>query len=85
VTQVIYDEEACQYWEVKKHVPKIHRNKLEKPSGAAKCMVDRVIDKMVKAVPECQITTYSGITAQDRIDMIEEYEDLQREIYNLIC
>jgi flagellar motor switch/type III secretory pathway protein FliN len=90
VMHLVYDEEACQYWEVKQHIPKAMRYKktennniksqLKNPSR----MLNDIKNQVESFVSHTTLTV-SGITQQDRLDMIEEYEDLQREIFQLVC
>ena len=90
VMHLVYDEEACQYWEVKQHIPKAMRYKktennniksqLKNPSR----MLNDIKNQVESFVSHTTLTV-SGITQQDRLDMIEEYEELQREIFQLVC
>tara|TARA_B110000967_G_scaffold210097_1_gene270599 strand:- start:5645 stop:6133 length:489 start_codon:yes stop_codon:yes gene_type:complete len=84
VMHLVYDEEAFQYWEVKQHVPKNSRKRVDNAPIQPREVAKIIINKWNDTVPECKIS-YCGITQQDRIDMIEEYEELQREISQLIC
>ena len=88
IMHLIYDEEAFQYWEVKKHIPKDKRvrstqNK-NKESIPDIDTLEIITDIWNTAVPGHQIV-YSAFTEQDRIDMMEEYDELQREIFQLVC
>ena len=66
IMHLVYDEEACQYWEIKKYVP---RNK--------RPLKDQIKDSCMNNI--------IGLSEQDRIDLNNEYDELEREIYQLTC
>tara|TARA_B100000900_G_scaffold152804_3_gene129773 strand:- start:5975 stop:6445 length:471 start_codon:yes stop_codon:yes gene_type:complete len=77
IMHLVYDEEAFQYWEVKKHIPKNMRNK--KSQNIVNDYVMPMLNEIIGTSDIC------GLTAQDRIDMVKEYEELEREIFQLTC
>lgn len=88
IMHLIYDEEAFQYWEVKKHIPKDQRVRCTENKNKESIPdidpLEVITDIWNAAVPEHKIV-YSAITEQDRLDMMEEYDELQREIFQLVC
>jgi hypothetical protein len=72
IMHLVYDEEACQYWEVKKYVP---RNK--------RPLKDQIKDTCLNVINN--INGIIGLSEQDRIDLNNEYDELEREIYQLTC
>lgn len=93
IMHLVYDEEATQYWEIKKHVPKSERKKVV---DTVNCLSERIAanvknlfeDATASVLPMNQTnlyTTPSSFTYQDRLDMMREYEELEKEIYKLTC
>jgi len=78
IMHLVYDEEAFQYWEVKKHIPKSMRNK-ETSQNIVNKFIMPIINEIVGTSEIC------GLSQQDRIDMVKEYEELEREIFQLTC
>ena len=92
-TQLVYDEEAGQYWEIKKYIPRTDRNK------------ENISPTPTPTTPTTPITTNSilstiwtpyspldftinknkqyvtAFTAQDKLDLLIEYEALEKEIH----
>ena len=92
IMHLVYDEEATQYWEIKKHVPKSERKKelntvnclSERITANVKNLFDEATDYILPVNQSYNHTT-SIFTYQDRLDMMREYEELEREIYQLTC
>src|SRR6056300_194740 len=92
IMHLVYDEEATQYWEIKKHVPKSERKKelntvnclSERITANVKNLFDEASDYILPLNQSYNHTT-SIFTYQDRLDMMREYEELEREIYQLTC
>ena len=72
IMHLVYDEEACQYWEIKKYVP---RNK--------RPLKDQIKDTCLSVINN--VNGISGLSEQDIIDLNNEYDELEREIYQLTC
>ena len=98
IMHLVYDEEACQYWEIKKHIPKSHRTTTSNSyitdmSSRIATNVSNLFNNASDELPRSgyDICNYKNaddvycLTQQDRIDMVNEYEDLQREIYKFAC
>ena len=83
IVHVVYDEEACQYWEIKKHIPRNIR-KEQSIIGSIATSTKNYIDNIAKQLIESN-EYVSGLTQQDRLDMITEYKELEREIFQLTC
>jgi hypothetical protein len=92
IMHLVYDEEATQYWEIKKHVPKSERKKVldtvnclsERITANVKNLFEEASDYILPLNQSYNHTT-SIFTYQDRLDMMREYEELEREIYQLTC
>ena len=70
---MVYDEEACQYWEIKKHIPKNKRP-----------LKDKIKDSCMEFIGNLN-NTIMGLTEQDKLDLNNEYNELEREIFQLTC
>ena len=111
-TRLLYDEEAGQYWELKKYIPRADRvPETNKQIDSTHNISLDMSDKNSNSINSSQysfmpttlihqtppdwnpimpivdsITTMfnhytSPFTAQDRIDLVREYDELEREIY----
>lgn len=99
--RLTYDEEAGQYWEIKKYVPRAERGLPEKnemvqpgieyngthsPRAYYNLWDDAYsicspILPIIDSITNTFNQRASVFTAQDKVDLLEEYEDLEREIY----
>lgn len=92
IMHLVYDEEAIQYWEIKKHIPKSERKNVlntvnclsERITANVKNLFEEATDYILPVNQSYNHTT-SIFTYQDRLDMMREYEELEREIYQLTC
>lgn len=92
IMHLVYDEEATQYWEIKKHIPKSERKNVlntvnclsERITANVKNLFEEATDYILPVNQSYNHTT-SIFTYQDRLDMMREYEELEREIYQLTC
>lgn len=90
IMHLVYDEKECQYWEIKKHIPKNERKKTIE-STMAEPMATMFKENTAEIVlPELNLNLFgpnaaSDMLEQDKIDMLREYEELEREIYQLTC
>lgn len=92
IMHLVYDEEATQYWEIKKHVPKSERKKVLDTVNCLSEIITANVKNLFEEATDCilplnqsGIHTSTGFTQQDRLDMMREYEELEREIYQLTC
>ena len=80
IMHFIYDEEDCQYWEIKMYIPKSMRIKED---------IKKEINSIVSTAISTQIKNLENLKtyfAYDDKSVIEkEYDDMQREIYALCC
>lgn len=73
IMHMVYDEEACQYWEIKKHIPKNKRP-----------LKDKIKDSCMGFIGNLN-NTIMGLTEQDKLDLNNEYNELEKEIFQLTC
>ena len=89
IMHLIYDEEAIQYWEIKKHVPKNERKKISEAISDLTEKITTNVKSLFKKSDSIDLfmnhSTTSVFTHQDHLDMMQEYEELEREIYKLTC
>ena len=101
-THLVYDEEAGQYWEIKKYIPREERNKENIPEQNSIKMNDyesktiitdssmlnaalsiwTPITPVIESFTQKIINKVSAFTADDKLDLVKEYEQLEKEIYN---
>ena len=106
-TQLVYDEEAGQYWEIKKYIPHKQRNTenikpnclpVFIPSTELNAVqpdtfysnlfgLTKTIWTPIAPIIESLIgnTTSSAFTEKDKLDLVEEYEELEKQIRIEIC
>ena len=99
-THLVYDEEAGQYWEIKKYIPREQRNK-ENISNKKPIQMDdepfpitdsnllnaalsiwTPITPVIASITHKIINKVSAFTEADKLDLVKEYEELEKEIYN---
>jgi|SaaInlV_150m_DNA_3_1039698.scaffolds.fasta_scaffold05150_4 hypothetical protein len=118
-SQLVYDEEAGQYWEIKKYIPRDQRNIENILMNSLSVFTSSIPsipsipsikcnDPSTKNAPHTE-SSYSGFfelttsiwtpitpiiialtdntysssfSKKDKLDLVEEYEELEREIYN---
>ena len=124
-----YDEEAGQYWEIKKYIPRDQRGRHRDDVSANRQIIDtpRSITSfdalneienipinpnnmwkkttqepllslfglsstiwtplmpIINSITNAFTTKPSAFTAQDKLDLVEEYEDLEKQIHVQIC
>ena len=99
-TQLVYDEEAGQYWEIKKYIPREQRNK-ENVSNKNPIKMDdesfpttdsrllnaalsiwTPITPVIESFTHKVINKVSAFTEDDKLNLVKEYEELEKEIYN---
>jgi len=107
-TPLVYDEEAGQYWEIKKYIPRDKRNK-ENTRPKQKTLLPSIIRNATNkdSTDTCYYSNMfdgfasiwqpiapviesligenvnskpSIFTEQDKLDLVEEYEELERQI-----
>ena len=83
-TQLVYDEEAGQYWEIKKYIPRTDRNKENiSPTPTTNSILSTIWTPYspldFKINKNKQYVT--AFTAQDKLDLLIEYEALEKEIH----
>lgn len=97
---LVYDEEAGQYWEIKKYIPREQRNKENISNKKSIQMNDELfpntdsnllnaalsmwtpITPVIESFTHEVINKVSAFTEDDKISLVKEYEELEREIYN---
>lgn len=101
--RLMYDEEAGQYWEIKKYVPRKERGVLENKNSNISYEHDKKsenqipnleynlwgvpitlwtpIAPMIESITNSFQQQASIFTAQDKLDLVKEYEELEKEIY----
>lgn len=99
-THLVYDEEAGQYWEIKKYIPREQRNKENVSNKHSIKMDDSImltdesslfeialsiwtpITPVIESFADKIVNKVSAFTEEDKLDLVKEYEQLEREIYN---
>ena len=99
-THLVYDEEAGQYWEIKKYIPREQRNKENVSNQCPIKMDDSITITNESSLFEIALSIWTPITPaiesfsqkivnkalafteEDKLDLVKEYEQLEREIYN---
>lgn len=99
-THLVYDEEAGQYWEIKKYIPREQRNKENVSNQCPIKMDDSItitnesslfeialsiwtpITPAIESFSQKIVNKVSAFTEEDKLDLVKEYEQLEREIYN---
>lgn len=101
-THLVYDEEAGQYWEIKKYIPREERNKENipkqnpikdddyelKPIVTDSKLLNAALSIWTPITPAIESLTHkivnkiSAFTDDDKLDLVKEYEELEKEIYN---
>jgi hypothetical protein len=87
---LIYDVESANYWEVKKYIPRDERTTTIQTGKAVDTTPDVVSNTVFQPTKKTwsvwsdfpNIFTYNNsFTEEDKLDLINEYEDISREIY----
>jgi hypothetical protein len=99
-SHLVYDEEAGQYWEIKKYIPRELRNQENVSNKHPIKMSESItltqesslfeialsiwtpITPIIESFTHKIINKVSAFTEEDKLDLVKEYEQLEREIYN---
>tara|TARA_B110000285_G_scaffold82147_2_gene94618 strand:+ start:2249 stop:2788 length:540 start_codon:yes stop_codon:yes gene_type:complete len=99
-SHLVYDEEAGQYWEIKKYIPREQRNQENVSNKHPIKMSESItiteesslfhtvlsiwtpITPIIESFTHKIINKVSAFTEDDKQDLVKEYEQLEREIYN---
>ena len=80
--RLLYDEEAGQYWELKKYIPREDRlQEINKQQNTTHNTCVDINDENSDFITPLVTQYISPFTAQDRIDLVREYEEIERDIY----
>lgn len=84
---LVYDEEAGQYWVINKYIPREQRNKYKtNPSQYNDPIIDLTttiwtpFESIIKSLYRENLPILTAFSEKDRQDLVKEYEDLEREI-----
>ena len=99
-SHLVYDEEAGQYWEIKKYIPREQRNQENVSNKHPIKMSESItltresslfeialsiwtpITPVIVSFADKIVNKVSAFTEEDKLDLVKEYEQLEREIYN---
>jgi len=86
-TNLVYDEEAGQYWVINKYIPREQRNNYNTNSPQYN---DPIIDltttiwtpveSIIKSLSKDNWPQLTAFSEKDKQDLVKEYEELEREI-----
>jgi hypothetical protein len=99
-TQLVYDEEAGQYWEIKKYIPRNERNKENTSTHVNNSIIadnwtpftsNNIwspystdiwnTDYLFDFTETKNKTCVTAFTAEDKLNLVQEYEILEKEIH----
>jgi hypothetical protein len=95
ITKMVYDEESNHYWEIKKYVsralrtpsppqldiPKMEEENQPSVENNPPCVDNNDTFTNVGSLPDKSI--FKSISQYDGFDLVKEFENIQREIYEL--
>jgi len=99
-SHLVYDEEAGQYWEIKKYIPREQRNQKNVSNKHPIKMSESITLTQESSIFEIALSIWTPITPviesfakritgessifteEDKLDLVKDYEQLEREIYN---
>jgi len=99
-SHLVYDEEAGQYWEIKKYIPREQRNQENVSNKHPIKMSESITFTQESSIFEIALSIWTPITPviesfakritgessifteEDKLDLVKDYEQLEREIYN---